>query len=122
MPILLLLIFIVVIFSISAILVHMSAYPSYKITYNALVTEEYVWDGKDYGLICFSKPSSTRKYSLFADEIIFFRDDNKGSIKLIGGEYIFSYLPTYLDPYTWYWKRKFDKWFEENKSKFTNKK
>lgn len=121
MIILLILIALVVLISLSSIAVHYPEYAAYKITYNALTGGEYVWDGEVYSTMAvFSKPGTVPRYSLQSPiEIIYFRDNK--SVKLIGNGYIFSYLPTYFDPYTWYWKTKFDKWFKENESKFVNK-
>jgi hypothetical protein len=109
----------ILIFVVSSILVHCPYYESYKLSYNALVNEELVFNYSHGGLVCFSYPKEVGTISFTSEEIIYLRGSR--DIKLLGGGYIFSYIPTYFDPYSWYWKNKFHKWFAENESKFVNK-
>jgi len=97
------------IFGLSTFLTLRKNYSSYKLTYDALLNGDYVYNeylSKGSDIIYFRKPGDDKFND---DEIIFFENGN-GSIKLLGkNKYIHDASFTYLDPYTLYWKKKIRK-------------
>lgn len=93
-------------------------YSAYKLTYNALLSGDYVYNeylSKHSDIIYFRKPGDN-SLSNFNDEILFF-EKGEGSIKLLGRDkYIHNALFTYFELYTLYWKKKIIKTMKEKQN------
>jgi hypothetical protein len=94
------------IFGLATFLTLRKNYSSYKLTYDAILGGDYVYNeylSKGSNIIYFRRPGDN---SFNDDEILFF-ENGDGSIKLLGkSKYIHNASFTYLDPYTLYWKKK----------------
>jgi hypothetical protein len=106
------------IISLASFLTLRKNYPAYKLTYDALLSGDYVYNEyltQNGDIIYFRKPGDN-SLTNFNDEILFF-ENGKGSIKLLGREkYIHNALFTDFELYTHYWQKKIRKVMKEKQN------
>jgi hypothetical protein len=112
-------------------LVNFRNFPKYKENYNLLTSGEYKFNWQSSGFYYFSRKDLVGKFSSISKfsnlSLVFMckdEDDNGdiGSIRLPGDgmNYIHNGIFS-IDPYTFYYRRKFIKWFNDNKSTFVDR-
>ncbi len=95
--------FLLFVFSFSAVLTLCSGYGSYRKVYKTLKNRKfYRNDTQIY----------SHEWRQKDDGFVWFLDDNH--FKLDKSVYIHASFVTYLDPYSFYWLIKYRKWFAEN--------
>jgi hypothetical protein len=103
----------------------------YKENYDLLTSGEYKFNWQSSGFYHFSRKDLVGKFSSIPKftnlSIVFmYKDGNENenidSIRLLGDgmSYIHSGIFS-IDPYTAYYRRKFIKWFKDNKSTFVDR-
>jgi len=106
-------------------------FPKYKENYDLLTSGEYKFNWKSSGFYYFSRKDLVGKFSSISKfsnlSFVFMYNDGDengdiGSIRLPGDDmnYIHSGILS-MDPYTFYYRRKFIKWFKDNKSTFIDR-
>lgn len=104
---------------LTTVIVNFTDYKHYK--YNYLLLKDgflefnYEFGGQYY----FKLKGDSRRFNLL-QELIFF---NGKDVKLLGeGIYLHNDTNSYFDPYAFYWLKKYQKWFKQNKNNFINPK
>lgn len=84
---------------------HLTTYSYYNITYQVILSGNYIFSMENDKYIRLSRPSQVNNY-YSTDEILYFKED--GSIKLIDG-YIHNNITIWFDLYTLFWYFKIKK-------------
>ena len=102
-----------VIISLVYITVNLRYYRLYRKTFETISTGKYLINEAFKPMAVFMDPKDSSIAS-DSDKIIIFED---GSIKLLGHmNYIHLNSLMFLDPYTYYWHKRINKWYDENES------
>lgn len=102
---------------IGAFLTNFRKYPKYRKTYKALTSGEYRLVNRDSDISTFVK--NPEEYGIFDnDDILIFKNESIKLIKENDSEserkYIHSGLLTLMDPYSFYWYVKINRWYRDN--------
>jgi hypothetical protein len=87
------------ILSLSVMMAQFTTYKYYKLTYQFILSGNYIFSMENDMYIRFSRPNQVNNY-YSTDEILYFKEG--GSIKLIDG-YIHKSLTIWFDLYTLFW-------------------
>lgn len=93
------------IMSLSVVLTFFTTYKYYRLTYQYLLSGNYIFSSENSMYIRFSRPNQVNNTWSF-EEILYFKED--GTIKLVDG-YIHNNQLIWFDPYTLYWYFKIKK-------------
>ena len=93
------------ILSLSVMMSHLTTYSYYNITYQVILSGNYIFSMENDKYIRLSRPSQVNNY-YSTDEILYFKEG--GSIKLIDG-YIHNNITIWFDLYTLFWYFKIKK-------------
>jgi hypothetical protein len=105
-------------------------FSKYKEAYDLLTSGEYKFNWRHSGFYYFSRKDLVGKFSSISKfsnlSIVFMHKDDSDdvidSIRLPGDEMRFIHNGIFsIDPYTAYYRRKFIKWFKDNKSTFVDR-
>lgn len=107
-------------FSIVAMIINCQDYRHYKINYILLKNGVIKFNYEFKGVYFFRLIESDNIQLVSNKELIFF---GPKEVKLLGrGVYLHNSIHNWIDPYAFYWRKKFEKWFNENKNNWVNPK